>query len=103
MGSSLESVEVVQFLDELIVLEVNEKTLLSLQFKDGRLTPLAAIEMPSDCHGNKNFQVIRDIAAVFQIEARRICILYRTLCLNMACMCNIFKLPNVIRVHFNFM
>ena len=76
VGSCLRSVEIVQFQNELIVLNINERTLFSLQFKDGRLSPLAAIEMSGQHHGNKDFQVINDKAAVFQMETNKICILY---------------------------
>ena len=76
IGSSLRSVEIVQFLNELITLNINGKTLFSLQFKDGRFSPLAAIEMTGHLHGKKDFQVIGDVAAVFQVEAEKICILH---------------------------
>ena len=67
--------KIVQFQDELIVLDINEKILLSLQYKDGRLSSMAAIEIPGQSHCTKNFQVIGDIAAVYQTEANTICIL----------------------------
>lgn len=80
-GTSLVSVQVIQFVDELLALDINEKIIISLQFREGRFTPLAAIELPGHHHGNKSFQVIGDVAALFQVEANKICILYKAVTL----------------------